>query len=109
MNENYQFDMIAAEAPSAIVMEGNCDLRGSEALASALREHLARGSVMIDASALQSADIASLQLLLSARKAAAAAGTIFAITGWEASGLPVAIERAGLSQAFGALMPSVGA
>ena len=102
MNENYQNDMVSAQTPAAILLETSCDLRASEELAGALREDLARGSVMIDATALQSADVAALQLLLSAKNAAAAAGSPFTILGWETSGLPAAIERAGLSQAFGA-------
>ena len=102
MNEHYQNDMVSAGMPSTILLEPSCDLRASEALAGALRENLARGSVTIDATALQSADIAALQLLLSAKTTAAAAGTPFTILGWEMSGLPAAIERAGLSDAFGA-------
>ncbi|SMD13042.1 STAS domain-containing protein [Fulvimarina manganoxydans] len=111
MDEHYQTDMNHADAGSSsvILLETAYDLRSSDALAQTLRDHLGRGDVTIDASGLQSADITALQLLLSARNAAASAGTAFTITGWETSGLPAAAERAGLAKAFEPWMRPLGA
>ncbi|MCB8836458.1 lipid asymmetry maintenance protein MlaB [Aurantimonas sp. VKM B-3413] len=85
---NHNFDLV-----------GECGIRNVGEMASALQT-LADGDIRIDARGLTSADISVLQLLVSARKSAAAKGRTLSITVEEGDVLHRAIDRAGLGSAL---------
>ena len=78
---------------------GECGIRDVEEIASALQK-LTDGDIRIDARALASVDVSVLQLLVSARKSAAAGGRSLTITTQEGDVLHRAIDRAGLAPAL---------
>ncbi|MBO0902859.1 STAS domain-containing protein [Jiella sonneratiae] len=88
------------ETPSDYALAGDVSIRDVDALAADLRDRLARGALAIRTGDLQSIDVAVLQLLLSARKSASAAGSAFSIDADEAGTLALAIDRAGLRREF---------
>lgn len=80
-------------------LAGDCGIRNVDEIAAALRER-AGSDMRIDARGLTGVDVCVLQLLVSASKSAAAAGHTLSIDAGAGGALDLAIDRAGLADAF---------
>ncbi|MBX9299293.1 STAS domain-containing protein [Chromobacterium vaccinii] len=76
--------MLNATAPGAASLSGRIDMASCAGLARPLAQLAAQGPLRLDLSGVESADSAALALLLSARRAAAAAGHPLTLSGMPA-------------------------
>ncbi|ORE86518.1 hypothetical protein ATO4_26025 [Aurantimonas sp. 22II-16-19i] len=89
-------------------MSGECGIRNVVEIAAAFEQRLG-GDLRIDARGLASADVAVLQLLVSASKSAAATGHDMSIDVEPGGVLQLAVDRAGLAPMFRDILRSSAA
>ncbi len=91
-----------SEQPRLLRLEGDVTLRTVKSHQAALRDLLATGGpVTLEASGVQSCDIAGLQLLLSASQTAAAAGTTLSLAAAADGPIARTLRESGLLAADG--------
>jgi anti-anti-sigma regulatory factor len=92
----------ATPSSVTILLEGAADLRGASALREQLVEALATGSpVCVDTRGATSCDAGIVQILMAACRSAERSGRDLSIIAESGGALPAALDRLGVSTAFG--------